>query len=232
MRKISILIILLFLSATCVYGYNLTEPLIQNYLSNALCLNCTLDNPTFINFSGYNGTGNSTYIENSYYYNNSSGTLNHAELSNLSWSVSGHTIDEDINFNEKYITNIDHNSQMGISNLGYMYPIIDLSVGDNYTQSLQNWAHVELLSNIIDHTSDIELSLGAGGIESAHIALNTYQQPYLSIYDSSKPPGRAVWAYGSLGVDTTGVTQNIIVMTNLTTSKTLHFTKGILTSIT
>lgn len=113
MRKINILIILLIISVSGVYGYTLVEPTFQQFLSNVLCVNCTLDNPNFVNYS-FNGSGNSSY-NYSYYYNS---TENHAALSNLSWSVSGHNIDTNINMNGKNVINVSRINTTGTAYFG------------------------------------------------------------------------------------------------------------------
>lgn len=51
------------------------------YLNGTYCLNCTLDNPTFVNYTFPSG-----------------GTGNHTNLTNLNWANAGHIMDSSINY--------------------------------------------------------------------------------------------------------------------------------------
>ena len=190
----------------------------------------------------------SAYAPNS----NSVGTTDHAALDHLTWSTAGHTFDTFLDMNTHYITNVSdiymtgadigNANILGVNNAyisiiqhndDYPYTYIEgadfdgsdiVNVNSLYAvtiipQSISN-------SDAIDINSDSELSFSAEGNTKMAIYPGGIQFPHISPHRTL-----SIAAGGDL-IGISGVTQNIVVMTSLTTSKTLHFTEGILTSVT
>lgn len=105
------------------------------YLENIYCMNCTLDNPTIVNYT-FPGGGN--------------GTSNHAELTNLEWSAAGHIID----------TSIDMDGY-SLDNVGAVYNILGFTLGTDGTalniepDEITLYGPTSILSTVGSYTSSI-----------------------------------------------------------------------------